>query len=486
MTSTMTSTRTATSTTPTFADARLDNPILDTDSYKLSHFRQYPPGTTAVSAYIEARKGGRFDKVLFFGLQAFLKSALTRRVTAADIAEADDVATLHGLPFNRAGWELLVSRHRGLLPLEIEALPEGAIVAAGTPLVQVRTTDADFFWLATYIETALLRAVWYPTTVATLSWHARQLIGRYLDETAEDAAGQLPFKLHDFGARGTTSREQAGLGGLAHLVNFQGTDTLTALLYARRYYGEAMAGTSIPAAEHSTITAWGPEREVDAYRNMLRQFGGPGKLVAVVSDSTDVYHAVRTVWGEILKPEVEAMGGTLVVRPDSGDPTVVPIDVVRMLGESFGSRLNAKGYKVLAAPVRVIQGDGVSLESIGVILERLKAAGYSAENIAFGMGGALLQKVDRDTLRFAMKANAIQTAGRAGWSGVSKAPKTDPGKASKHGRLAVRLVDGRAEWCPEGALGAAENLLRPVWRDGHLLSETTLAEVRARALRPLC
>ena len=477
--------------TTTTADAgrlaatRLDNPILDTDSYKLSHYLQYPPGTTAVSAYIEARRGGRFERVLFFGLQALLKSALARRVTRDDIAEAADIAPAHGLPFNRDGWELLVARHGGRLPLEIEALPEGSIVPAGTPLVQVRTTDPDFFWLATYIETALLRAVWYPTTVATVSWHARALIGRYLEQTSDDPAGQLPFKLHDFGARGTTSREQAGLGGLAHLVNFSGTDTLTALLYARRFYGEPMAGFSIPAAEHSTITAWGPTREVDAYRNMLRRFGGPGKLVAVVSDSTDVYRAVAHDWGETLRPEVEAMGGTLVVRPDSGDPTVVPIDVVRMLAERFGASVNAKGYKVLAPSVRVIQGDGVNLESIAVILERLTAAGFAADNIAFGMGGALLQKVDRDTLRFAMKANAIKTAGSGAWVGVSKAPVTDKGKASKHGRLAVTLVDGKARWCPADDLDGRPNLLRPVWRDGELLAETTLAQVRARAAAPV-
>jgi nicotinamide phosphoribosyltransferase len=463
----------------------LDNPILDTDSYKLSHFRQYPEGTTAVSAYIEARSGGRFDRVLFFGLQMYLKTALARAVTRADIDEAEVIAGTHGLPFNRAGWELLVERHAGFLPIEIEALPEGSIVATGTPLVQVTTTDPDFFWLATYIETALLRAVWYPTTVATLSWHVKQVIGRYLETTSDDPAGQLPFKLHDFGARGVAARDAAGIGGLAHLVNFMGTDTLTALLYARRFYAEPMAGYSIPAAEHSTITAWGPDREVDAYRNMIRQFGGPGKLVAVVSDSTDVYHAVKTYWGETLKREVERMGGTVVVRPDSGDPTVVPIDVVRMLGERFGTTVNGRGYKVLAPCVRVIQGDGVSLESIEVILERLTQAGFAADNIAFGMGGALLQKVDRDTLRFAMKANARMAVGTDGWIGINKTPKTDPGKASKKGRIAVRLVDGKAQWCAASDVAAADNLLRPVWRNGRLLAETTLAEVRARTVKPL-
>lgn len=462
--------------------ADLSNPILDTDSYKLSHFQQYPPGTRAVSAYVEARTGGDVDHVVFFGLQMFLLDHLSRRVTPADIDEAEAIATVHGLPFNRAGWELVVKRHGGRLPLKIEALPEGAVVPAGIPLVQVRTTDPDLFWLATYIETAMLRAIWYPSTVATISHAVKQTIRAALEKSAEpeSAKAVLPFRLHDFGARGTTSREQAGIGGLAHLVNFMGTDTLTALLYARRFYDEPMAGYSIPAAEHATMTAWGEAGEVDAFRNMIRRFGGPGKLVAVVSDSYDIYRAVEQHWGRTLRDDVRAMGGTLVVRPDSGDPTIVPIDVIEMLGDSFGFSVNAKGYKVLSPEVRVIQGDGVNPDSIRVILERLLAKGWSAENIAFGMGAALLQKVNRDTLRFAMKANARQD-GEGRWHDLAKAPKTDASKASKAGRLAVYREHGRYGWCRRDELGHRENLLRPVWRDGELLHRTTLAEVRVRA-----
>ena len=133
----------------------------------------------------------------------------------------------------------------------------------------------------------------------------------------------LPSRQHDFGGRGAASLKQAGIGGLAHLVNFAGTDTLTVLLYAWAFYDEPMAGYSIPAAEHSTMTEWGKAGETETLRNMLHRFGGPGKFVAVVSDSYEIYHAVAETWGERLKEEVRQMGGTLVVRPDSGDPTVV-------------------------------------------------------------------------------------------------------------------------------------------------------------------
>jgi nicotinamide phosphoribosyltransferase len=439
------------------------NPILKTDSYKFSHFKQYPPGTTEVSAYIEARPGGRFSDVTFFGLQMFLKGL--QPITMADVDEAEAVITAHGEPFCRDGFELIVNEHGGHWPVEIEALPEGMTVPAGTPLVQIRNTDPRLPWITTFIETQLLRAVWYPSTVATLSRHAKQVIYNGLLRSSDDPDAQIPFKLHDFGARGCTSGEQAGIGGLAHLVNFMGTDTVEALVYARRFYGAEMAGFSIPAAEHSTIVSWGRDREADAYENMLVQFGGPGKLVAVVSDSYDIIGAVRNIWGDKLKHMVCGMEGTLVVRPDSGDPVETPVQVLRELETVFGATRNSKGYRVLNPAVRVIQGDGMNIDSIGSLVRRVMDAGFSIDNIAFGMGGGLLQKVDRDTLRFAMKANEVIINGER--RSISKTPVTDPTKASKAGRQTVMGPDG--------------NLLQRVWSNGILLRETTLDAVRLRA-----
>lgn len=456
------------------------NLILDTDSYKYSHFAQYPPGTAAISAYIESRRGGAYDDTLFFGLQMFLKQYLAQPVTRAHVEEAEELVTAHGLPFNRTGWEALIDRHGGFLPLTIEALPEGMVAPAGTPLVQLRNTDPDFFWLPTFIETALLRAVWYPSTVATVSWHVRRMIAETLERTCDDPGPILPFRLHDFGARGATSHEQAGLGGIAHLVNFLGTDTVAGLVYGRRFYHESMAGFSIPAAEHSTMTSWGEAREAAAYENMVTRFGGAGRLVAVVSDSYDLFRAVRSIWGGQLKEKVETMGGTLVVRPDSGDATRVPIDTIEMLGDIFGYRVNRKGYRVLADCVRVIQGDGITPRTIRVLLEAMAERGWSAENLAFGMGAGLLQKVNRDTLRFAMKANARQDADGL-WHGIAKDPKTDPGKASKRYRQAVVIEDGAPVAVPLRELGARGNLLETVWENGDLKRDWTLAEIRARA-----
>lgn len=457
--------------------------VLNTDSYKTSHWLQYPPGTQTVFSYIEAR-GGSLPYTVFFGLQALLKEYFCKPVTADDVALAADVCAAHGVPFHREGWLHIVNAHGGRLPLRIRAVPEGTVVPVHHALVTVENTDPACGWLTSYVETALLR-VWYPTTVATHSHATRRLIGEALARTG-DAAG-LPFKLHDFGARGVSSLESALLGGMAHLVNFQGTDTLTALLGARTYYGEPMAGFSIPAAEHSTITAWGREGEAEAYRNMLRQFGKPGAILAVVSDSYDLDAAVTRLWGGELREAVIASGATVVIRPDSGDPTTVVLRTVQSLDAAFGSDTNAKGFKVLRQ-VRVIQGDGITRASIASILAALEGAGYSADNIAFGQGGALLQQVSRDTLGFAMKASAVQIDGQ--WRDVFKAPVTDPAKRSKAGRLTLLQQDGayatvrlNSPGCQEALAAGATEALRTVYEDGRLLVDDSFAAIRARAAR---
>lgn len=459
------------------------NIILNTDSYKASHYLQYPPGTEEVWSYIESR-GGKWDNHLFFGLQMFMKEYLSKPITLEMIDEAEEFWTAHGLPFNREGWMHILNKHNGYLPVEIEAVPEGTVLTNKNVLVQIHNTDPEVPWLTSYLETSLMRAIWYPTTVATNSWHVKQVIKKFLDETADDPDAEIAFKLHDFGSRGVSSMESAGIGGCAHLVNFMGTDTVTGALYARRYYGESMAGFSIPAAEHSTITAWGgPRREKAAFENMLDQFAAPGKLVAVVSDSYDIYKAVKDHWGDSLKQKVIDSGATIVVRPDSGDPTVVPVEVVEALMDSFGSTVNSKGYRLLPACVRVIQGDGVNIDSITKLLENMKKAGLSTSNIGFGMGGALLQELNRDTLEFAMKACAIKVGGV--YRDVYKEPVGDPGKVSKRGRLALTIETAVWNTVRKDDL-RGPNMLEVVYRDGKILKSDSFQTIRERSnLHPL-
>ncbi|VAW66350.1 Nicotinamide phosphoribosyltransferase [hydrothermal vent metagenome] len=454
------------------------NIILNVDSYKASHYLQYPPNTTQVSSYIEAR-GGKYQDAVFFGLQMFIKAYLTKPVTHADADEAKAIFNAHGVAFNEAGWRNIVDKFDGYLPIKIQAVAEGTVMPVKNAMVQVVNTDPDSAWLTSYVETALLRAVWYPTTVATGSWNSKRIIQKYLQQTADSDAG-LAFKLHDFGARGATTEEAAAVGGAAHLVNFQGTDTISGIIAARRYYAADMAGFSIPAAEHSTITSWGRDNEAAAYANMLAQFAGEGKLVAVVSDSYDLFNAIDNIWGDELKEQVENAGGTLIIRPDSGDPVSIVLETVERLMNKFGFAINAKGYRVLPDYIRVIQGDGISQQTIEEILEAMKGQKQSADNIAFGMGGELLQKVNRDTMQFAMKASAAKVDGV--WRDVYKDPVTDQGKRSKKGRLAVvREPDGEIITIREEALGERENMLVTVFNNGKLLKEYSFDDVRARA-----
>lgn len=466
----------------------LANLLLNTDSYKASHWLQYPPGTDATFFYVESR-GGIHDRTVFFGLQAILKEYLATAVTHADVDQARDVFAAHGEPFNEAGWRDIVDRHGGHLPIRIRAVPEGTVVPTHEALMTIESTDPKAFWVPSYLETMLLR-IWYPITVATISWHAKQTIRQFLERTSDDPEGQLPFKLHDFGARGVSSLESAALGGAAHLVNFMGTDTVSGLLLAKAHYHEPMAGFSIPAAEHSTITSWGRDNEVEAYRNMLRQFARPGSIVAVVSDSYDIFHAIRQHWGTTLKQEVIDSGATVVIRPDSGDPVAVVHQCLDLLDEAFGHTVNGKGYKVLNH-VRVIQGDGINPSSIRAILERITSAGYATDNLAFGMGGALLQRLDRDTQKFALKCSAARVDGE--WIDVYKDPVTDKGKQSKRGRMTLlrhREYGGFRTVPVPASAASLDDVERPagyddamvtVWEDGRLLRDWTFAEIRARA-----
>ena len=449
------------------------NLLLNTDSYKSSHFLQYPPGTEFVYSYIKSR-GGQYDKTVFFGLQAFIKEYLTGQAfTMKDIDEADEFFKAHGEPFNREGWLYIWDRHNGKLPVRIEALPEGMVVPVRTPLVTIVNTDPKCFWLTSYLETALVRAIWYPTTVATISYNIKQTIKKYLEETGDPSL--LPFKLHDFGARGVSSNESAALGGMAHLVNFQGSDTVVGVVAAKKYYGEKMAAFSIPAAEHSTITTWGKttEGETAAYRNMLTQYAKPGAILAVVSDSYDIFKACADIWGGTLKQQVIDSGAVVVIRPDSGDPVVTTLKVIQILDEKFGHTVNAKGFKVLNN-VRIIQGDGVNPLSIDAILMNYRAYGYSADNIAFGMGGALLQHMNRDTQEFAMKASAVMVNGE--WRDVSKNPVGQASKKSKGGRFTVVYENGRYFTVPYNR--ADLNALVIVFEDGILLRNTLFSQIR--------
>jgi nicotinamide phosphoribosyltransferase len=451
-----------------------ENILLMTDSYKVGHSVQYPPGTESVYSYFESR-GGMYKETVFFGLQYIIEKYLTKRVTVDDVCEADWMFASHfgtDKLFNKAGWMKIVNEKDGFLPIRIKAVPEGTVVPVSNVLMTVENTDPEYAWLTNYLET-ILSQVWYPTTVATISYNVRKLILSYLEKTGTPEA--IDFKLHDFGFRGVSSGESAAIGGGAHLTSFLGTDTLAALVFLRDYYDavEPVAGFSVPASEHSTMTSWGREHEEDAFRNMIKQYGSY-PIYSVVSDSYDIYNAATNLWGGSLKDEVLAAEGTLVVRPDSGDPPVVVIELLERLAKQFGAERNEKGYYVLNPKVRVIWGDGLDPAMIETILFRMHLKDWSADNIVFGMGGGLLQKVNRDTQKFAFKCSSVVVNGEE--RDVWKQPVTDAVKNSKRGRLGLYYNTDDGFSTQEE--GYNFDLLETVFVNGRFSKKYSLSDVR--------
>lgn len=441
---------------------------LRTDGYKVSHWLQYPKGTQHVYSYANARGGGELpvNHVMFCLLQYYLYEYLEGGVDMQDIREADEFYSTY-MPgtFNKVGWMRIAKKHGGKLPLVIKAIPEGSVVPLGTVLMTMENTDPEFPWLTNYLETLLLK-VWYPSTVATISHYIKGLLHAALLESS-DTLDCLPYMLHDFGYRGTSSEESAGIGGAAHLLNFYGTDTVAGKRLLQCYYNLPPAspvGKSLPATEHSVIVAWGRQNESAVYRHILDCY--PNSPVACVSDTYDIYHAVKEIWGTHLKEMVLARKYPLIIRPDSGDPNKVVVDILNICGEQFGFTVNSKGYKVLPPQVRIIQGDGIGWDTLPALLKSILAAKWSLENLAFGCGGGLLQKLSRDTLGFNMKCSHVTINGEG--HNVCKSPTTQTFKSSLAGRFSVNKDTWETRTENDAPWEADKEALKEVFRDGKI------------------
>lgn len=464
------------------------NVLASADGYKYSQYLQYPEGTTYVASYIEARAGAKHNRILWCGLQAFLKETMTVKITKRMVDKMAKIAKSAGAPFNYDGFMRIVNEFDGKWPLRIRALPEGAVVSPGTVLALVENTHPDFFWCTSFVETMLLRAAWYMTTVATVSKEIYDLcLGTLIEFT--DLEGEalemvLKFMLNDFGGRGATGHEAAVLGGLGHLMTgFRGSDTTEASEGAELYYNhdiEADAPTkTVPASEHSTAASEGVAGEHIFNSRMIKAFGD-GFIFASVCDSFDHFKNVAENWLGKNRVEVDAMNARLVIRPDSGDPVDMALATVELLDEKVGSIPNSKGLKVLHPKFRVIYGDGIDYDTILNIFTVLIENGYSPENICFGMGGALLQKCDRDWERFAMKACELEVMGvkRA----VGKRPKTDLSKSSKFGKYTPHINQDGDVISVEEFAPTKEGLVEVfpvVYENGHLLMDWSLDEISA-------
>lgn len=464
------------------------NLLLLVDAYKHSHHELYLPGTTKIYSYLESR-GGAFPKTVFYGLQYFLKEYLEGQAfTREDIDEAEEI--MNGVfgrknIFKRANFEYILDKYNGKLPVSIKAVAEGSVIPVHNVLMTIENADPNCYWLTNFLETLLMQ-VWYPCTVATLSHEVRKIVERFFNETADDASKPaIDFALNDFGFRGVSSVESAGLGGSAHLINFNGSDTVFASKFLKQYYNaKKVYGMSIPATEHSIMTLLGEAGEKKILEHVLAAY--PHGTLACVSDSYNIFNTVENYWGDDLKDQVLQRKGTLVIRPDSGDPVKTLLKVFSLLFNKFGFTINTKGYKVLPSQVRVIQGDGIDIESIPLIYKALQADGISSENLVLGMGGALLQKVNRDTQKFALKCSYAEINGRS--VDVKKHPveMTEHGemiksfKTSKAGKL--KLIKTANGFNTTGVNdNQFDDMLETVFENGVVTKQYSFEEIRQRA-----
>jgi nicotinamide phosphoribosyltransferase len=478
-------------------DERIPTPFLIlTDGYKYSHPPLYPDGMTNMMSYFEARKGADFPFIIFFGLQyqllRYLKGTVITKENSkyikallADYFGNDKI-------YQEELVDYIIEHHDGKLPIRIKALPEGSVVPIGTPLMTVESTDEKCAWMVNFIE-GLLSHLWASCTVATASRANKNAILKALIESSDldfpTLNSMALFKLHDFGFRGVTCVEQAEVCGSAHLINFMGTDTMPALKFLMDYYGAEKPAFSIPATEHSTTTTHKFDGEKSFIGRVLEKY--PEGYVAMVMDSYDAKTFVKD-YAASYKDQILSRNGTVIFRPDSGNPEVMSVQVCQWLDEVFGSTTNSKGFKVLDSHVRMIYGDGIDCVSLPKILAAVLKAGYSAENLAFGSGGGLLQKFTRDTMRMAFKACWCQVGDES--RDVYKQPSSDSSKGSKKGRLAVVESQNSPyeialrpffpntwyETVTEDQLNGRKNVLETVFENGVITKYVTLNEIRKR------
>lgn len=462
-----------------------------TDVYKLGHMLQYVPGTNKVYSYMCPRSNKYYNECVFFGLQYYLKEYLCRPIT---IHDKDAFIDLHERivgPVSTDVERKIDSLCKlGYWPIKIKALPEGTVVPVKNALFTVQTTHPDFYWVGGFIESLILK-VWYPTTVATNVLQYRKIVNEWFSKTCdEDQTFLKDWLVHDFGYRSDSSDESAAISGAAHLIHFNGSDTIPALRFIDNYYHNdktKLIMGSVPASEHSTMCSYGPDNEIDAYKRMFELY--KTGILSIVSDTYDIWR-VCTEYLEILKDTILSRDGKTVIRPDSGNPpdiicgnpeasfgTPEFYGVLRLLDQKFGHTVNSKGYKVLNPKIGLIYGDGMYLERYKNTLQRMADMGYASQNLVIGVGGILRQGT-RDTLSFALKAVHIEVNGEP--RDILKTPVTDKGKHSHCGYLKVyRNGNGvivTKDKCSEQEEN--EGLLEPVFENGRLLKELTFEQVR--------
>lgn len=478
------------------------------DFYKVSHREQYPEGTTTVYSTWTPRRSliKGIDSVVFFGLQAFVKEYLIDYFNDNFFNRPKDevVSEYKRVIKHTLGQENPYTKHieelhdLGYLPITIRALPEGTIVPLRVPCMTIENTHKDFFWLTNYLETLISCNLWQPSTSATIAHKYRMILDEYAELTS-DCPEAVAFQAHDFSMRGMANVDAAAASGCGHLLSFNGTDTIPAILYAEKYYGanieKELVGTSIPATEHSVMCAYGQD-ELASYKRLITEVYPKG-FVSIVSDTWDFWNVVTTVLPK-LKDDIMNRDGRVVVRPDSGDPVkiicgdpesedpTVRAGLVETLYNIFGGVKNSKGFIELDPHIGAIYGDSITLDRAKEICEKLMNKGYASTNVVLGVGSFSYQYNTRDTFGFAIKSTFCVVKGEE--REIFKDPKTDTSKfkKSQKGRVVVGMKNGELTYLDglnteEWAENLPSDMLIPVLISGKMFCpDDTLANIRKR------
>ncbi len=464
------------------------NPCLLKDFYKVGHVDQYPQGTELIFSNFTPRKSRMpgVNHSVFFGLKYFIKEylidnffgffGLGKQYTFPAINYQNVINTT--LRVNKKYDHINNLELLGYLPLAIYSLPEGAVVPNGVPALVMYNTKPELYWLTNMLETILSCTLWGPCTSATIAREYRLILDKYAAETSS-CPEFVDYQAHDFSFRGMYGLEAAMMSGAAHLQYFKGTDTIPAILFRQEYYGDNLScGTSVPATEHSVMSAGGQEDEYETYRRLICDIY-PSGAVSIVSDTWDLWHVVTNIL-PLLHDRIMARNGKVVIRPDSGDPVeiicgnprasgIAREGLIEALWNIFGGTVNDKGYRELDSHIGAIYGDSITLDRCREICERLKAKGFASTNIVFGIGSYTYQYNTRDTLGWAVKATyrEINGVGRA----MTKDPKTDNGTKKSHSGLLKVIKDEKEgykvlqnqTW---DQFHAEDNELKLVFKDG--------------------
>lgn len=481
------------------------NPATAIDGYKVDHRRQYPNNTEVIFSNLTARNTRRAytDKLVFFGLQYFVKSFLIKSWNEdffnrpkEEVIRRFKRRIDNYLGPNSVGTQHIADLHDlGYLPIKIMALPEGSVYPIKVPCLVVFNTDSRFFWLTNYLETILSTNVWGMCTSATTAHEYKKILTKYALET-DGRVDFVNWQGHDFSFRGMFGAEAAAMSGAAHLLSFTGTDTIPAIDFLEDFYGAnsdlELVGGSVAATEHSVMCAGGMENELETFRRLIQDIY-PAGIVSIVSDSWDFWQ-VMTDFTVKLKSQILARDGKVVFRPDTGCPVKMicgdpdaPVGspeykgAIECLWDVFGGSESQNGYKLLDPHVGLIYGDSITIARATAICAGLKAKGFASTNVVFGIGSYTYQYVTRDTDGFAVKATFAKIAGED--REIFKAPKTGDGtKNSAKGLVAVYkdpegefYLKDQADWSD---VHGCEFL--NVFENGKLQNEASLGEIRAR------